>query len=276
MMGLIAHETVEVFEEAVRLVNPSSGISIEIFDSSSLPFPEHFNQYQSIMSQVDCLPDSEELHWVRGQYAGIRLYRNWTFGSFASLRMGNNAELKNDLLDENNDNLANVVSQFSPSRRETLTDYLKKFYEGIVGISTPVSGGKVCVVVEESHGRQIPAARLSDGTLRYLSLLTILLDPNPPPLIGIEEPELGLHPDMVFELGKLLVEASTRTQLVVTTHSPTLIDALTDHPSSVVVCEKYQGQTNFKRVNPEALEAWQDEPGLADIWSAGGIGGNRW
>ena len=110
--------------------------------------------------------------------------------------------------------------------------------------------------IEESSGRQIPAERLSDGTLRYLSLLTVLLDPDPPPLIGIEEPELGLHPDIVFELAKLLVEASERTQLVVTTHSHTLVDALTDHPTSVVACDKHEGQTWFKRADPEVLESW--------------------
>ena len=122
----------------------------------------------------------------------------------------------------------------------------------------------------------IPAGRLSDGTLRYLNLLAILLNPNPPALIGIEEPELGLHPDVIYDLAELLVEASARTQLVVTTHSPTLINALTDHPTSVVACGKHQGQTWFKRVTREALEPWIDEHSLGEVWSMGGIGGNRW
>src|ERR1700742_3728706 len=83
-----------------------------------------------------------------------------------------------------------------------------------------------------------PAARLSDGTLRYLCLLTILLHPEPPPLICIEEPELGLHPDIIPKVADLLVDASHRTQLIVTTHSEALVSRLSEIPESVVVCER--------------------------------------
>ena len=157
-----------------------------------------------------------------------------------------------------------------------MSRYLSRFYDGAVGVRAEYKHGKVSLVVEETGGRQIPAERLSDGTLRYLSLLTVLLDPEPPPLIGIEEPELGLHPDIVFGLAELLVEASKRTQLVVTTHSHTLVDALTNHPTSVVACDKHQGQTWFKRVRSNVIEEWMDEHSLGEVWSSGGIGGNRW
>jgi len=86
----------------------------------------------------------------------------------------------------------------------------------------------------ELHSR----LRLSDGTLRWLSLLTILLHPDPPPLVCIEEPELGLHPDMIQPLAKLLLSASERMQLIVTTHSDGLVDELSGNPSAVIVCEK--------------------------------------
>jgi predicted ATPase len=75
-----------------------------------------------------------------------------------------------------------------------------------------------------------------------LCLLAILCDPEPPPLVCIEEPELGLHPDILPKLADLLVSASERTQLIVTTHSSLLVDAMTDRPESIVVCEKHQGQ----------------------------------
>ena len=130
--------------------------------------------------------------------------------------------------------------------------------------------------LEESDGRQIPATLLSDGTLRYLSLLAILLHPAPPPLIGLEEPELGLHPDVVAEIAKLLVQASARTQIVVTTHSRMLVDALTDHPSSVVVCEKDHGESRFERLDGTSLKAWLDKYSLGELWSSGELGGNRW
>ena len=258
---------------------------------------------------------SNELTTLHRRYSDIRLYSNWAFGSLASIRDGQGPSVepswlsdeensgstsvvgqdsgfryKRDLynpiaswpyendkwLTETAGNLPSVISRFSSDRRAALGKHLNRLYDGIVGIATPFIDGKVSVVIEESAGRQIPAERLSDGTLRYLSLLTVLLDPDPPPLIAIEEPELGLHPDIVFELAKLLVEASERTQLVVTTHSHTLVDALTDHPTSVVACDKHEGQTWFKRADPEALESWLDELSLGQVWSMGGIGGNRW
>ncbi len=243
--------------------------------------------------EIGILPyDGIQLSYFHRQFGRMRLYRDWTFGALAPMRDGQGPAQPLPLdgeeilfstrdrqgagLTENADNLASVISQFSISRRDRLAKCLSRFYEGVEGIHTPFYDGKLWVSIEERGGRQVSAARLSDGTLRYLCLLTILLDPQPPPLIGIEEPELGLHPDIVFDLAPLLVEASEHTQLIVTTHSPTLIDALTDYPSSVVVCDKYNGQTRFKRLDPEALEAWKDEPGLGDVWCAGGIGGNPW
>ena len=256
-----------------------------------------------------------ELALLHRQYSDIRLYSNWAFGSLASIRDGqgppvkpswpsdtgdsgsmpilgqdNGVRYKRDLYDpigswpdedekwltETNGNLPGVISRFPSDRRATLGKHLNRLYDGIIGITTPFIGGKVSVMIEESSGRQIPVERLSDGTLRYLSLLTVLLDPDPPPLIAIEEPELGLHPDIVFEMGKLLVEASEHSQLVVTTHSNTLVDALTDHPTSVVACGKHEGQTRFKRVTSEVAEAWLNDNSLGQVWSMGGIGGNRW
>ena len=123
---------------------------------------------------------------------------------------------------------------------------------------------------------EISATRLSDGTLRFLFLLTILLDPAPPGLIVIEEPELGLHPDLIPKIAELLVSASKRTQLIVTTHSRVLIDALGEDPESVVVCEKHDGQTTFERLDGERMKEWLEKYSLGDLWSKGEIGGNRW
>ncbi len=120
------------------------------------------------------------------------------------------------------------------------------------------------------------SSRLSDGTLRYLVLLAILLDPDPPPLICIEEPELGLHPDLISNITKLLIEASSRTQLIITTHSELLIDGLSKTPESVVVCEKINGETVLTRLEPERLKIWLDKYRLGEVWLRGELGGVRW
>jgi predicted ATPase len=112
--------------------------------------------------------------------------------------------------------------------------------------------------------------------LRYLVLLAILLDPEPPPLICIEEPELGLHPDLIHKLADLLIDASSRTQLIVTTHSEILIDALSSQPESVVICEKQDGQTILKRLEPDKLKEWLEHYRLGELWLRGELGGVRW
>ena len=131
-------------------------------------------------------------------------------------------------------------------------------------------------VGEKGLREPVPATHLSDGTLRYLCLLTILCHPNPPPLICIEEPELGMHPDIIPTIAEMLVEASTRTQLIVTTHSDTLIDALNDTPESVVVCEKDENGTSMKRLDKKELAKWLEKYTLGQLWREGEIGGNRW
>ena len=153
---------------------------------------------------------------------------------------------------------------------------LQKLNENIEDFRLAVDGGTVLLFLEEAGGREIAATRLSDGTLRYLCLLAILLHPEPPPLMAIEEPELGLHPDVIPHVAELLVKASERTQLVVTTHSRMLVDALTGQPSSVVVCEMKNGESQMARLDGTALRAWLANYSLGDLWSMGELGGNRW
>ena len=187
---------------------------------------------------------------------------------------------RNDILEDGADNLILVLSNILPRIEDRFVDALRQLYEGVDGIYATVRDGNLLLSLKESGGRLITTARLSDGTLRYMTLLSILLHPDPPPLVAIDEPELGLHPDLIPEIAELLVEASGRMQLVVTTHSRMLVDALTEHPSSVVVCTKENGESQFERLDEAHLKQWLESYGasatLGDLWSSGDIGGNRW
>ncbi len=94
------------------------------------------------------------------------------------------------------------------------------------------------------------------------------------PLICIEEPEIGLHPDMMSTIADLLVEPSGRTQLIVTTHSEALVSSLP--PESVLVCERDYLGTHLRRLDPERLKKWLENYSLGELWSMGEIGGTRW
>jgi predicted ATPase len=239
---------------------------------------EQINPQQSILAQRKDPAQYPELTYLGQLFGDIKIYRNWEFGPISDARNMFGPEQSNAFLDEDISNLGLMLNRLnSESRTESeLLRYLKTFYDGAEGIVTPIQGGLVDVRLVERGGVSISAVRLSDGTLRWLALLTILLHDAPPPLVCIEEPELGLHPDIIAPLAELLREASQRMQLIVTTHSDALVSELTDIPESVIVCEKENGSTTLKRLERKQLAAWLKTYSLGRLWRKGEIGGNRW
>ena len=84
-----------------------------------------------------------------------------------------------------------------------------------------------------------------------------------------------MHPDILPKLADLMIEASSRTQIIVTTHSDILVDAMSDCPESIVVCEKYNGKTEMHRLKNEELTEWLETYRLGQLWLKGQIGGTR-
>ena len=162
-----------------------------------------------------------------------------------------------------------------PRTKSKLIDRLTDAYEGLNDFELNFEGGSVQVFFSEG-GLAVPASRLSDGSMKYLCLLAILLNPHPPPIVCIEEPEMGMHPDLLPKIADLLVEASQQCQLIVTTHSDILVDALTDRPESVVVCEKHDGKTSMTRLDRRDLSSWLGKYRLGELWTKGQLGGVRW
>jgi predicted ATPase len=161
--------------------------------------------------------------------------------------------------------------------QKKLIDKLITFYPEFEDLRViPEAGTQQIYFQERDLYSLVPASRLSDGTFRWLCLLAILLHPEPAPLICIEEPEIGFHPDIVVELAELLREASKRMQLIVTTHSRTLVDGLTSTPEDVIVCEKDQGSTRLRRLVADELKVWLENYSLGELWRRGQVGGNRW
>ncbi|HST58275.1 MAG TPA: AAA family ATPase [Longimicrobium sp.] len=233
---------------------------------------------ESILTQLRDPIQYPELASLSDHFGGIALFQDWSFGRRTLVRQPQPTDLPTEFLLSDASNLGLILHDLSQTsaKREEMISYLRKFYEQARYISTKVQGGTIQLFIEEEGGRLVPATRLSDGTLRYLCLLAILLHPNPPPLIGIEEPELGLHPDVVPTIAELLKKASERTQLFVTTHSDVLVSALSDTPESILVCESMPSGTNVERLDAGRLREWLKEYSLGEIWRMGEIGGNRW
>ena len=234
---------------------------------------------QSILSQRRDPDFYPELTYLAQCFEEMRFHREFQLGRRTPVRFSQPTDLVQDYLLEDASNLALVLSDLlkQPPLKRQILDRLRVFYPSFNDVHIGVSGGKVQIYFFEHGVREsLPALRLSDGSLRYLCLLAVLCHPSPPLVVCIEEPELGLHPDMIPEVAKLLIEASSRCQIFVTTHSDILVDALSEVPESVVVCEKFDGATQFRRLNADDLKPWLENYRLGDLWTRGEIGGNRW
>ena len=230
---------------------------------------------QSVLAQrkdPDLYPELYSLGWG---FQSIQTFREWTFGRYGALRQPQRADLPEQRLLSDFSNLALVLNQIEHKSGPVFNEHLKRFFPRFERMSTSISGGTVQFYLHESgFSAPIPATRLSDGTIRFIALLATLLAPEPPSLVCIEEPELGLHPDAVALLADLLVDASQRMQLVVTTHSDTLVSALTNQPAAIVACERPGAGTVLRRLNPEKLASWLDDYRLGDLWRMGELGAN--
>ena len=245
-------------------------------DDNKTAFTELLSD-QSILSQrKDPLqfPEFDRLNWA---YNEIRMYRTWPFGRGSVFTRAQSTDVISRPMAEDFSNAWIFLNRLRkrPSTKAQLIEKIADIYEGVTDFDFDIIGSTMQVYLTEGD-YTIPASRLSDGSLRYLCLLAILLDPEPPAFIAIEEPELGIHPDLMPQIVDLMVDASSRTQLVVTTHNDTIVDALNDCPETVVVCEKREGQTEFKRLDREELKQWLGKYRLGELWTKGAIGGIRW
>lgn len=238
---------------------------------------EDVDPEKSILSQRRDPDQYPEITYLAQKFGSVKLYREWSFGRYTIPRLPQKADLPNDILEPDASNLGLVLNRLrgEPATKHRLLKALRVLYEGIDDYDVHVEGGTVQVFFQEGNFT-VPATRLSDGTLRYLCLIAILCHPSPPPLLCIEEPELGLHPDVLPTIAELMKEASERSQLIVTTHSDVLVDAMTDQPESVLVAEKTDRGTTLTRLDAEKLRPWLENYRLGQLWTCGEIGGTRW
>ncbi len=129
---------------------------------------------------------------------------------------------------------------------------------------------------ERNLARSVQSEHISDGTLRYLMLSAIALNPERGRILGVDEPENGLHPDMLNTVTTALKDAANNhTQLIVATHSPLVINAF--EPEDVLVFDKTANNaTSVKTLDDEELENYFDQYTLGQLWLMGKIGAKRW
>lgn len=117
------------------------------------------------------------------------------------------------------------------------------------------------------------ASSLSDGTLRFIGLATLFLQPQSlqPSVILVDEPELGLHPYAITLLASLVKQASVKTQIILSTQSPLLLDHF--QPEDVLVADRVDGSTQLRRLESARLDTWLERYSLGQLWEKNELGG---
>lgn len=218
-----------------------------------------------------------ELARLEEVFSNIQFGGEWSFSRLSPIRMPQKADLPTHVLWEDASNLGLIINNYRGNIKQRVTKHLQDVYGSLDEIFTHVQGNTVQIWIQEAglHA-PISTTRLSEGTLRYLCLLTLLNQPDPPQLLCLEEPEVGLHPDVIHTIADLLVEASQRVQIIVTTHSETLVSRLSEVSEAVIVCEREQSGTQLRRLQPAKLQEWLEDYSLGDLWRKGLLGGTRW
>jgi predicted ATPase len=177
-----------------------------------------------------------------------------------------------DRLSRTGDNVANVIQYLAeqhPERLEHVFEVLRSRVPRVERVlAEPMQDGRLLLQIKDAPFENPVLARFaSDGTLKMLAYLVLLYDPEPPPFIGIEEPENFLHPRLLPELAEECRAASERGQLLVTTHSPFLVNAL--RPEEVRVL--YRDENGYSQVVRAA-----DIQGVSEFMKAGASLGHLW
>jgi len=181
-------------------------------------------------------------------------------------------------LSKTGDNLPNVIQYLReqhPERLERIFDTLRRRVPRLERVEAePMPDGRLLLQIKDApFDRPVMSRYVSDGTLKMLSYLVVLMDPEPPQFIGVEEPENFLHPRLLPELAEECRAASERSQLLVTTHSPFLLNGVRPEEIRVIYRDE-QGYSQVTRASdiegiPEFVEAGAS---MGHLWFEGHLG----
>jgi len=213
----------------------------------------------------------------------INSIRSWQVYQFhdtsdsAKVRLTGNIE-DNEFLRPDASNLAAFLYRLRETKYQYYARIVKTvrmvapFFDDFNLRPSPLNPDKIRLEwAERGSDTYFNASMLSDGTLRFICLATLLLQPELPDTVLIDEPELGLHPYAITLLASLLRSAAQKTQVVVATQSVPLVNQFT--PEEILVVDREGGQSVMRRLSQGEIEHWLDEYGLGDLWEKNIIGG---
>lgn len=231
------------------------------------------------LSRMDNLFDQFQDEERYGPLAAfVKELRSWAHYNLDTSSMRKPNAVRQDLhLKSSGENFASVLHTIQSEYKDNLSEIeslLKSVLPEVRQLLTPLTRDGTTYVSwqEEAFPMRVPAWAMSDGTLRLLGQLTALYSPEPPALACYEEPENYLHPAWLPLVADTLKNAAAKSQILISTHSPYLLDSFS--PEQLLVVEKKVGRSQFRSVSKkkgikEALRVL----GLGELWYSGELGG---
>ncbi|MCX7012396.1 MAG: AAA family ATPase [Candidatus Sumerlaeota bacterium] len=240
---------------------PSGGLSVSF-------------QSETILSQNRVFGDAAFL--MSTYLLGMRYFGALDISPRAPIRVPQRLEPAKRFPAPTGEDLISVLYDLRTDHEEAyqrIEEAVQTGFEDFLGFEFPVVAGGMATMLWKSRTHSGYPNELSEGMLRYLMLATMLLSPAPPPLICLDEPEVSLHPVLLMLLAGLLQEASTKTQVLVATHSDQLIRWL--EPQDLVIMDLENGMVSVKRGDDPSLsiQKWLESFTLNELWLMGELGG---
>ena len=264
-----------------------------VFEQESTYFKGQFGENRNRIAsghEEARLADLKDRPGKRGAHSGVEWYvfdavSSWIVYHFHDTSA--NAAVRrpraindNISLRQNAENLAPFllkISETNHPKYERIRDVVRlaaPFFDDF--LLRPMPSQREMIQLEwKQKGSDYPfrATQLSDGTLRFICMATALLQPEPPPTMFFDEPELGLHPYALTLLGNLFRQVTLPlrcTQVIISTQSALLLNEMT--PEDVVVVERMNGQSQFRRLKTEDLSEWLEDYSLGELWQKNVLG----
>lgn len=250
-----------------------------LYKNHHLPVKQAFLSVKSLVFETSYTQNNTgwgEIPFVVENFSDFQVFHFQDTGDASKLQ--STASLDDaSFLHEDGSNLAAflyVMQEKHPKHFRFLTRVLQSiapFFQGFFLQPDEINERQIRLRWQEKGNNHIfGVGSLSDGTLRMMCLCALLLQPNPPETIIIDEPELGLHPFAIAKLAGLLRKASLKSQIIISTQSVNLVSEF--EPEDILVVDREEGQSVFKRLEKEALGEWLSEFSLGELWQKNLLG----
>lgn len=252
----------KVTERGKSLILKRGRQNLEVKDSNGerLDYTNKVPLNESVLNRLQEPHKYPELAQIKRELSSWRFYHNLRTDSESPMRMPQPGVVSPSLSDDGSNLVAVLATILCGYRRQEFIEALNQAFPGARVIIENSRFALELSLEMQGIRRPLTAWELSDGTLQFLALLAILFSPEPPPFIAINEPETSIHEDLLEPLARAIVEASSMSQVWITTHSRHLSDYILDYGGyEEITLEKVKGQTRLKGYGLDGLSLEEDD-----------------